>query len=116
LILEVKYFDIDAKLEAPNVVPAIDESESLDAPVPTVGLAFQLGLPFLLNFGGEVTGITAGRYGYLVDAEAAINFNPLPLFTLSGGYRYFKLKAEDDDDFELDFDLQGPFLTLRVGF
>jgi hypothetical protein len=116
LILEVKYFDIDASLEAPSVVPAIVESETLDAPVPTVGLAFELGLPFLLNFGGEVTGITAGKYGYLVDAEAAINFNPLPMLTISGGYRYFKLEAEDDDDFELDLDLQGPFLTLRVGF
>jgi hypothetical protein len=115
VILEVKYFNIDAGLEAPNEVPAIDESESIDAPIPTVGLAFQLGLPFLFNIGGEITGITAGKYGYMLDAEAAINFNPVPFLTLSSGYRYLKLNVEDDDD-EVDFDLNGPFLTLLVGF
>ncbi len=32
------------------------------------------------------------------------------------GYRYLKLKAEDEDDFEVDIDLNGPFVTLRAGF
>lgn len=116
LIFEVKYFDVDASIEAPNLVPAVKESESYSVALPTVGVAFQAGLPFLLNVGGEVTGITLGKYGYLVDAEAAVNFNPFPFVTLSGGYRYFKLHADDDDDFELDFDLNGPFAMLRVGF
>ncbi len=115
-IFEVKFFDVDASVEAPNVVPAVKESESFTAPVPTIGVAFQAGLPFLLDVGGEVTGITLGKYGYLIDAEAAVNFNPFPFVTLSGGYRYFKLHADVDDDFELDLDLNGPFVLLRVGF
>jgi hypothetical protein len=116
LIVEVKYFDIDASLEAPNEVPPIKESEAFAAPIPTVGVAFQLGLPFLFNVGGELTGITLGKYGYLLDGEAAVNFKPFPFVSISGGYRYLKLKAEDEDDFEVDIDLNGPFITLRAGF
>lgn len=112
LILELKYFDIDARLKA----PPIDESESLQVPVPTVGVAFQLSLPLLVTFGGEVTGVTLGGYGHLIDGEAALRFNPIPFLRLSGGYRYLKVKVEDGDDSEVDFDLHGPFLTLGASF
>jgi hypothetical protein len=115
VIVEVKIFDIEARLRAPAL--AQDESEAFTAPFPALGAVFQVGLPFFLNIGGELTGITLGSYGYLVDGEAAINFNPLPLVNLSGGYRYVKFHVENDgNDDEVDFDLKGPFATLRIGF
>ncbi len=113
IIFEVKYFDINASLRDTTLV--LDESESLDVPLPTVGVAVNVGLPFLLNVGGEVTGMTLGSYGYMVDAEAMVNFEPLPFVTLSGGYRYLKLHVAVDDD-EGDFTLSGPYLVLRAGF
>ena len=51
----------------------------------------------------------------MIDAEAQVNFNPLPLITVSGGYRIFDVKVEDGDD-KVDFKLKGPFLLVRAGF
>ncbi len=113
ILLEVKYFDIDASLKDSTLV--LDESESIKVPLPSVGLTANIGLPLLLNVGGEVTGVSLGNYGYIVDAEAAVNFKPLPFITVSGGYRYLKLHVEVNDD-EGDFELNGPYALLRASF
>src|SRR3989344_5220405 len=84
IIFDVKVLDIDARLNAPG----IDKSYSVTAPIPTVGLGAQIGLPFLFTVGAEVTGI-AYNGNHLIDGEALINFEPIPLVTISGGYRVF---------------------------
>ncbi len=111
VIFEVKYFDIDAELESST----ISESESMGVPLPAVGVTFQVGLPVFLSLGGEVTGISVGGNGYLVDAECVLNYKPAPLVTFSGGYRYLKLYAEKGDD-EADLTLDGPFVTVKLRF
>ncbi len=113
VILEVKYFDIDSALKASAL--GYDESESLGVPLPAVGVTVQVGLPFLLTVGGEITGITVGSQGYLVDGEAGVNFKPIPLLTITGGYRYLTLHVENEDD-EGDFTLSGPYIMLRADF
>lgn len=113
VIFELKYFDGDASLKAPSA--SLDESESFKAPVPTVGISAQVGLPFLFSVGGEVTGITLGSQAYLVDAELAVNLKPAPFVVLSGGYRIFKLHIESDDDL-VDVTAKGPFVMLRADF
>lgn len=113
LIAELKYLDVDAELDAPAV--ALNESESISIPLPTVGIGVQAGLPALLDVSAEVTGIGLGSDAYFVDAEAMINFHPAPLFVVSGGYRYINLHVDDNDD-ELDFILDGPFLMVKLGF
>lgn len=113
MIIELKYFDTEARLKAPAL--GLNEAESIKAPVPTVGLAAQVGLPFLVNIGGEITGVSLGSTAYLVDAEAAVNFKPAPFVVISGGYRLFKLHLENNDD-QVDFSVKGPFLTLRADF
>jgi len=113
VIFEIKYFDVSAGLRAPAL--GLDESESLKAPVPTVGIAAQVGLPLLFNVGGEATGVAIGSKAYLFDGEVAVNFKPLPLVVISGGYRVFKLHLEDNND-EADFKLKGPFLQVRADF
>ncbi|MFQ5587088.1 MAG: hypothetical protein ACE5GF_09775 [Thermodesulfobacteriota bacterium] len=111
VIFDIKYFDVVASLKTVG----IDESEAFKAPIPTIGVVAQVGLPFLFSVGGEVTGITLGDTGHLVDGEAAVNFKPVPLVTLSGGYRVFKVKYEDDDNHVI-IDLNGPFIQLRASF
>lgn len=111
VIFEVKYFDIDASLTSTG----LNETASVKAPVPTVGIAAQVGLPFLLTVGGEVTGITLGSAAWLVDAEAGVNFKPAPFVVVSGGYRLLKLHLDYDDDLA-DISVQGPFVMLRADF
>ncbi|HZX36223.1 MAG TPA: hypothetical protein VFF54_07005 [Thermodesulfobacteriota bacterium] len=111
VIAEVKYFDIDASLKS----PVNNESKSLAVPLPAIGVSVQAGLPAFLSVGAEITGMTAGNAGNLVDAEAFLNLTPAPLVTISAGYRYLALHAEHDDD-EVDFKVSGPFATVRVGF
>lgn len=112
IIFDVKLLDIEARLKEPAA--GIDKLYSVTAPIPTVGLGVQVGLPFLFSVGAEITGV--GYSGnHVIDAEAQVNFNPLPLITVSGGYRIFDLKVEDGDD-KVDFKLKGPFLLVRAGF
>lgn len=111
VIFELKYFDGKASLKTTGV----DETEDFKAPLPTIGLAAQVSLPFLLSIGGEVTGITLGSEAYLVDAEASVNLKPVPFVVISGGYRYFRLHAEHDSDLA-DLTLKGPFVMLRADF
>lgn len=113
VIVEAKYFSGDARLAASSL--GLDEKETLRAPIPTIGVAGQVGLPFLLSVGAEVTGITLGKKAYLYDAEAGVNIKPAPFVVISGGYRIFRLHVEDSDN-KGDFTLKGPYVMLRADF
>ncbi|HAG50645.1 MAG: hypothetical protein A2X87_08110 [Deltaproteobacteria bacterium GWC2_42_51] len=112
VIFDIKVLDIEARLKDSTGV--LDKSYSVTAPIPTIGIGAQVGLPFLFSVSAEITGV--GYSGnHIIDAEAQVNFNPLPLITVSGGYRIFDVKVEDGDD-KVDFKLKGPFLLVRAGF
>ncbi len=111
VIAELKYMDIDASLKSAT----IDEAESLAMGFPAIGVAFRLGLPALFSIEGELTGMTYGGDAHFVDGEVGVNIRPMPLMTISGGYRYLQLYAENDDD-KVDLELTGPFIMFRVGF
>ena len=111
VIFEIKYFDIEAGLKATG----IDELVDLDAPVPTVGLAAQFGLPAMFSIAGEVTGIGLGSDLYLYDAEVGVVITPAPFIRISGGYRIFELHVEDGDD-EATLTLAGPYVMLKADF
>ncbi len=113
VIFEAKYFSGNARLAASSL--GLDEKKTLRAPIPTIGVAGQVGLPFLLSVGGEVTGITLGKKAYLYDAEAGVSIKPAPFVVISGGYRIFKLHLEDNDN-KGDFTLKGPYVMLRADF
>lgn len=112
-IIELKYFDGDARLQAPAA--GINQTATLKAPIPTIGVSAQVGLPFLISVGGEVTGIGIGKTAYLVDGEAGINIKPMPFVVISGGYRIFKLHLERSDDLA-DLTIKGPFVNLKADF
>ncbi len=111
IIFEVKYFDLEASLSAVGQTAA----ESLKAPVPTIGLAAQFGLPGIFSIAGEVTGIGTGSDLYLYDAEVGVILTPAPFVRISGGYRIFELHIEDGDD-EATLTLSGPYVMLRADF
>ncbi|MCK5235723.1 MAG: hypothetical protein KAR06_01965, partial [Deltaproteobacteria bacterium] len=113
IIFEVKYLDIVGSLQEP-LIP-LDEKGEIALPIPTVGLTFQIGLPSFFTVGAEVTGMSAGQYGRIIDAEAAINFAPVPFFRLSGGYKILNVHGEYQDNV-VDLSIKGPFAMLRFKF
>ncbi len=112
-IIELKY--IDAQINLKDSALGLDETESIALPIPTIGIAASVGLPFLLDVSGEVTGITLGSQAYLVDGEVSVNFKPAPFVVLAAGYRYMDFHVEKNND-QADIRLQGPFITLKADF
>jgi len=101
------------ELKAPEL--AIQEKEEGTAPVPLIGLMGRL-YPFKwLNFTVKVSGLPAGSYGHILDAEASVHINPVKYVGISGGYRYFEVRGRYNDN-AVDFRLDGPFAALMIRF
>lgn len=114
-VVEVKAVQIDAALRAPELEPPVDESESLSAVFPTVGLALDVAPGRVVSFFAEASGITAGDRGHFVDAEVGLRVTPVPFLTLVGGYRTVDLRLEDDPDFA-ELEDSGPFIGIGLRF
>lgn len=101
--LSVKYVEADISMQS----GAVSESESVSAPVPTIGLRGKVGLADFLA--------VAGRVGYLeyddnsfLDADVQLEFSPLPLVGIFAGYRYLDIDVDESDVF-LDVTFDGPY-------
>jgi len=114
--LAVKLVDTEATFTGTEVGSglSITETESVNAAIPTVGARARIGIS---DFIGLV-----GRLGYMeyddnsfLDAEAQIEFSPIPLAGLYGGYRYFDLQVDDSGMF-IDAQFSGPFAGAFVRF
>ncbi|HUK13775.1 MAG TPA: hypothetical protein VLW17_10795 [Thermoanaerobaculaceae bacterium] len=98
-VVEAKTVDVDAALAAPALAPPVDERKKFTATLPSLGLALDIDPTPRVNVYAEATGISAGKHGYLVDAEGGLKLRPLPGFSLLVGYRYLDIDAKDDPDF-----------------
>ena len=112
--LELAVKIADAELSVREVGGVISESESVTAPIPTIGARARIAL-------ADYLGVT-GRIGYMeysgnhfMDAEAQIEFSPLPMLGVYAGLRYFDLEI-DEDDIYVDTQMSGPFGGLMVRF
>ncbi len=111
--LAVKVADIDVSVT--NLTGTVfTETESLTAPIPTLGVRTRVAL-------ADFLGIT-GRIGYMefddnhfLDAEAQLEFSPLPLVGFYAGVRIFDLQV-DEDDVYVETKFSGPFGGLMVRF
>jgi outer membrane protein len=108
--VSVKYIDADITMKS----GALSESESVSAPVPTIGLRGRVGFADFLA--------VAGRVGYLefddnsfLDADVQIEFSPLPLVGIFAGYRYLDVEVDESDVF-LDVTFDGPYGGAFVRF
>lgn len=110
--LAIKIADADVSMT--DLATGIKEEASGIAPIPTLGLRSQLAL-------GDMFGIVA-RAGYItyngnsfLDAEAQLEFSPVPMVGIYAGYRLFDIKVDENDIF-LDLQFSGPFLGMVVRF
>jgi outer membrane protein len=110
--LAVKVADVEMSLR--DQTTGTTERSSGVAPIPTVGLRARVAL-------GDMLGIV-GRFGYIaysgnsfLDAEAQIEFSPIPLLGIYAGYRLFNIDVDEDDVF-LDLEFAGPFAGAMLRF
>jgi outer membrane protein len=108
----VKY--VDASVELRDNDYSLKESESIGIPVPTLGARVRVAIADCLG--------VVGRVGYMqydgndyTDIDAQVEFSPLPMVGLFGGYRYLDIDIEDND-FLIDSTFAGPYVGAMVRF
>jgi hypothetical protein len=112
-LLEVKGLVIDTTVRSPGT--GLRESALLPMAFPTVGAMLSVTPIAALDIFAEVSGMTFGSLGHVIDAEAGVRFIPIRFFTLSAGYRVFDVRIEHDDDFA-KLKLAGPFVGASFRF
>jgi hypothetical protein len=105
--------DTHVELKAPAL--AIDEKHDATLPVPMIGVTGRLNFLKWLGVTARVSGLPAGGYGYVLDAEGSLDINPIKFVGISGGYRFLQAKATYRDN-KADYKLDGPFVALKVRF
>lgn len=109
----IKAARADLSLDAPSL--NIREDEDFLGAAPVAGAALDVSLVKILNIFAEVSGMAAGGYGHIIDAEAGVKVIPVDSLVLSAGYRVIDFSLEDGHDFA-DVRLQGPFAALSLRF
>lgn len=114
LEVAVKIFDGEASISGSVAGVTTSESVSGTAPIPTLGARGRVAL-------GDFFGVTA-RAGYMsysentfLDAEAQLEFSPLPLVGLYAGYRILDIEVDEFDGL-LDLQFSGPFAGAFLRF
>jgi outer membrane protein len=114
--LAVKYVDVDLSMtgvEASSGL-SISETDSAQVPIPTIGARARISFSDFIGLVGRI-GYMEYQDNSFLDAEAQIEFSPIPLVGIFGGYRYFDLQI-DDSDIYVDAQFSGPFAGALVRF
>jgi hypothetical protein len=114
-LIEGKGFWAKTRLEAPDLVPALIEKVRFAFALPTIGAALDINPHKMLNIFAEGSGLPAGKYGHMYDAEAGIKLIPIKILSIIGGYRLLEFKVKEDRDFA-KARLHGPFVGVTVRF
>jgi hypothetical protein len=113
LTFDVLVADTNIEIKAASL--AIDEKYGKTLPIPMIGVSGRLNFVKWMGITGKVSGLPAGGYGYLLDAEGSLDINPVKYVGISGGYRFFKAKASYNDN-KADYQLDGPFAAVKIRF
>ncbi len=103
------------ELDFLNVDLYYQDEEDITAGLPIVGLGMEFRPIDRLSIEAEAYGMYAGDYGNFFNAEAALKFRLTHWLELEGGYRYWNLEYEDDDD-EYQVIMNGAFVGGTVSF
>ena len=112
LELAVKVADADVFFN--NLTQSYVETESATVAIPTIGARTRIALADFLGLTGRI-GYMEYDDNHFLDAEAQLEFSPLPTVGIYAGYRYFDLKIDEDDLF-VETDFSGPFAGALVRF
>ena len=110
---------VDAKLSLSGTYPGppivqYNEEKSATVPIPTLGARVRVGLADFLS--------VVGRAGYMkyqdnsfLDVDGQLEFSPIPMVGVYGGYRYFDVQV-DQSDVYIDATFSGPYVGAFVRF
>jgi hypothetical protein len=105
---------LDGEISMSNRTTGIREEISGTVPIPTIGLRGRVGLSDYLALTGRVGYIGYGDNSFL-DVDAQIEFSPLPMIGVFGGYRYLDLEVDESDIF-VDASFSGPYAGVLLRF
>jgi hypothetical protein len=94
--LGAKVVDLDTTVVSPDQGKRVQDT--LRSPVPSLGVVTRM-YTGRVSLEGELSGFTLGDRGTLLEFDAAVRLHLSDRLAASGGYRYLKIKAEDDRDF-----------------
>jgi hypothetical protein len=116
ILVGVHGIDIDARLK--SEIPGIEEQENLRGAIPVLGLTLGIHPIKKLAIHAEASGLSLTISGVrvkLIDGFAGVDWLFVPMFGVKGGYRYFRLDAEDDDEQDsLSLTQSGPFVGIAL--
>lgn len=113
LELAVKVVEGEASLSQTQPL-LLEEKISGTAPIPTIGLRTRVALADFLGLSGRV-GYIEYDDNTFVDADVQLEFSPVPLAGIYGGYRILDLEVSESD-LLLDVDFSGPYVGAFVRF
>jgi len=111
--IDVLLADTFVQLKAPAL--ALDEKYDSTVPIPMIGLSGRVIPIKWVSLTGKISGLPLGGVGYILDAEASLDINPVKYVGISVGYRFLRMDLEYDDN-KADFKLDGPFAALKARF
>jgi len=110
-IAQLTYLDGEAKIAGAGT----EAKESIQLPIPMVGVGVHIGLLLnLLEARAKVIGIGySGNYFY--EALADLSLTPFPLLDIHAGYKIIKMNLDESDLF-LNTDFTGPYVAATVSW
>ncbi len=110
-LIKVKLLDGDVRLSTTG----INNKETFTYPLPMLGLGAHVGI--LANILEARAKATAMGYSgnYIYDIMADISYTPFPFLDIHGGYRYMKVKYDEENTF-INTDFSGPYVALTIGY
>jgi len=110
--LNVRIYDFEVEIR--QDATSLEESEDFTLPLPMAYLALQIKPVDKLAIEAEARGISiSGNQIYSLTGR--VKFNVFGPVFAAAGYRYDKLKI-DEDDVEVDIDFSGPFIEAGFKF
>ncbi len=98
-----RLFDVDTLLVGPD--QGLREQETLRAPIPVLGLTSRVYFG-ALSLEGEVSGVTLGQRGHLLEIEGSARIHLSDRMAATGGYRRLSMKGVDGPD-TIDIGING---------
>lgn len=112
-VFDVRFLRFDSNLQADGGPKSAD---TVTAVFPTAGIGASMNISSNCRVFAEFSGMTLGKYGRVVDAEAGLKFQiPRSGLEFAGGYRVLSIHADADDDY-VNFKVKGPYASATLKF
>ena len=114
-LLEIKGFQGDASLGAPDLGAPVAVGETFEVAYPAVGIAVDLEPSERLHFFGEASTLVGTDVGDQTDFEVGVRVPLWGALTAQAGYRSITIDVTDKDD-AVKFDMDSVFIGLGLRF